>query len=319
MVGLPQVSYPIQDLETLPDDSLFLIDSSDPWYGDILVYLQTQRFRPSATKDDCRRIRHLAQHYLIVGDTLYHHGVDTVLPQCVFHEDAERIMNDYHSRACGGHLSGLATTQKILRAGYFWPTIFKDCISAFKKCHPCQIFSREMRAHLALLHPVVVVGPFAKWGIDFTTCNPPSATGHHYIIVAVDYFTKWVEAMPTYNNNARITTLFLFNHVIARFGIPKSIITDHGTHFCNMMMDELTSMLHLDHEHSSPYYPQANGQVESINRVLKAMLQQMVGAHKSNWHMQLFSALWSLSNLCKDCHGFHSLPTCLWVRGGFAD
>ena len=116
-----------------------------------------------------------------------------------------------------------------------------------------------MRAHLAPLHPVVSIGPFAKWDIDFTTCNPPSAAGHHYIIVAMDYFTKWAEVMPTYNNDAKTTMLFLFNHVIARFGVPKSIVTDHGTHFCNAMMVELTSMLHLDHEHSSPYYPQANG------------------------------------------------------------
>ena len=63
-------------------------------------------------------------------------------------------------------------------------------------------FSRKMRAHPAPLHPVVAVGPFAKWGIDFTTCNPPSAAGHHYIIVAVDYFMKWAEAMPTYTNDA---------------------------------------------------------------------------------------------------------------------
>ena len=167
-------------------------------------------------------------------------------------------MNDCHSGACGGHLSRLTIAQKILRPGYFWLMIFKDCISAVKKFHPCQIFSRKMCAHLAPLHPIIAVGPFSKWGIDFTTCNPPSTAGVYYIIVAVDYFTKWAEAMPTYTNDVKTTTLFLFNHVIARFGIPKSIVTDHGTHFCNAMMAELTSMLHLDHEHSSPYYPQAN-------------------------------------------------------------
>ena len=116
-----------------------------------------------------------------------------------------------------------------------------------------------MCVHPTPLHPVVTIGTFAKWGIDFTTCNPPSTAGHHYIIVAVDYCTKWEEAMPTYNNNAKTAALFLFNHVIARFGIPKSIVTDHGTHFCNAMMVELTSMLHLDHEHSSSYYTQENG------------------------------------------------------------
>ena len=60
------------------------------------------------------------------------------------------MLNDCHIGACGGHLSGLATAQKILRAGYFWPTLIKDCIESVKKCHPCQIFSRKMRAHLAL-------------------------------------------------------------------------------------------------------------------------------------------------------------------------
>ena len=150
------------------------------------------------------------------------------------------------------------------------------------RSHPFQLFSRKMHAHPSPLHPVITVGPFAKWGIDFTMCNPPSTTGHHYIIVVMDCFTKWAEAMSTYNNDAKTMALLLFNHIIAWFGIPKSIITDHGTHFCNAMMAELTSMLHLDHEHSSPYYLQANGQVESINRILKTMLQRMVGKQKSS-------------------------------------
>ena len=137
MARLPRVSKPSQELESLPDDSLFLMDSSDPWYRDILVYLQTQRFRLTFSKDDRRCLRHLAQHYLIIGDALYHRSVDTILRQCVTHEEAELIMNDYHSGGCGGYLSELSTTQKILCAGYFWPSIFKDCITTIKKCHPC--------------------------------------------------------------------------------------------------------------------------------------------------------------------------------------
>eukprot|EP00253_Pinus_taeda_P006318 PITA_06318 len=70
-----------------------------------------------------------------------------------------------------------------------------------------------MHTHPAPLFPVVTVGPFTKWGIDFTTCNPPSAANHKYIIVAVDYFTKWAEAMPTYKNDSDTATLFLFNQV----------------------------------------------------------------------------------------------------------
>jgi transposase InsO family protein len=111
--------------------------------------------------------------------------------------------------------------------------------------------------------------------------------------VVIDYFTKWEEAMPTYSNDEKIAKLFIFNHIIARFGVPKSIVTDHGSHFCNNMMTELSTLFHFDQEHSSPYYPQENGQVESINKVLKTMLQRMIGKHKSNWHIMLFSSLWA--------------------------
>ena len=141
------------------------------------------------------------------------------------------MLNDCHSGAYGGHLSGLATAQKILRVGYFWRSIFKDCMESVKQCHPCQVCTQNMRAHLAPLFPIIIVDPLKKWSIDYNTCNPPSAKGHKYIIVAVDYFTKWVEAMSTFGNDGETAALFLFNQVIARFGIPREIVTDHGSHF----------------------------------------------------------------------------------------
>ena len=113
--------------------------------------------------------------------------------------------------------------------------------------------------HPAPLHPIVLVGPFSKWGIDFTTCKPPFATDHNYIIVAIDYFTKWEEAMQTSANDTIIATLIMFNHIITLFGVPRSLVTDHGSHFYNVMMTELVTLLHFDQEHSSSYYPQANG------------------------------------------------------------
>ena len=80
-----------------------------------------------------------------------------------------------------------------------------------------------------------MTGPFAKWGIDFMHCKPTSAEGHGYIIVAVDYFIKWTEAMPTYAEDGKTVALFLFNHIIARFGVPQSIVTDHISHFYTKM------------------------------------------------------------------------------------
>lgn len=182
---------------------------------------------------------HLAKNYLIIGDTLYCHRIDSILIHCLSLEEVESILNDCHIGAYEGHLFELATTQKILCVGCFWPSFLKDFIVVVKMCHPCQVYTRKMHAHTNLLFPVIIVGPFTKWGIYFTTCNLVSTKGHKYISVAVDYYTKWLKSMPTFNNNSETKTLFLFNHIISHFGIPKEIVTDHGIHFQNKMMFEL--------------------------------------------------------------------------------
>eukprot|EP00253_Pinus_taeda_P018187 PITA_18187 len=269
--------FPRADTEHVPEEpianeSLFLISTVDPWYGDIIVYLQTQSFRPDISKSQRRKIRFQSQPYTIIGDTLYRRGVDSIFRRCLTHDEAEKVLNDCHSGACGSHMSGYATAQKTLRAGYFWPSLFKDCITAVQKCHNCQIFYCKMRAPPAPLHPIIVVGPFAKWGLNFITCNPHSARGMH------------------------ISSL--------RFGVPQAIITDHGSHFRNIMMTELIDELGLRHDSSTPYYPQANGLVEAINKVLITMIQRIIGIHMSNWHNMLFSALWAYRTSVKTSIGF---------------
>jgi hypothetical protein len=154
------------------------------------------------------------------------------------------------------------------------------------------------------MFPTMVVGPFTKWGIYFTTCHLVSARGHCYIIIAVNYFTKWVEAMSTFINDEEMTTLLIFNQIVARFGISKDIVTDHGSHFHNKMMSKLTSKLWFKREHSSPYYPQESGQVEVVNNSLKTILQQTINSAKSNWDLMLYSTLWAYRILVKTANIF---------------
>jgi hypothetical protein len=198
------------------------------------------------------------------------------LHRCLNHEEAESILNGYHNGACGGHLSRLVIGKKILRADYFLSSIFKYCVEEVHKCHPCQVFTWNMHSHTTPLHLVITVGPFTKWGVDFVNCNPTSAGRNQHIIMAVDYFNKWVEAMPIVKFDGKTTAFFLFNQIIARFIISSEIVTDHGSHFQNEMMKELASKLGFRHGHSSPYYPQENGQVEAVNKSLKIILQKTV-------------------------------------------
>jgi len=125
--------------------------------------------------------------------------------------------------------------------------IFIGYIEVVKKFPPYQIFHKEGCTHTIVLHPTVVVSPFSKWGIDFMQCNPTSAGGHGYVIIAMDYFTKWDKAVLTFLNDGRIISLFIFNHIIARFRIPQAIITDHGSHFQNQMIFEMSGKLGFIH------------------------------------------------------------------------
>jgi hypothetical protein len=189
-----------------PDEHLFYIPSDDPWYGNLLVYLQTQKFKNHLSRDDHRCIRHQAPCYLLIGDTLYQQAVDTILRQCLTIDEADKVLNEFHNDAFRGHLSWISTTKKIICAIYFWPTLFHDCIHAMKRCDKCQLYTNKARTPPALLHLIITAGPFCKWGIDFMTCNPPSKNGHECIIVAVDYFRKWAKAMPTFINTANTST-----------------------------------------------------------------------------------------------------------------
>ena len=96
----------------------------------------------------------------------------------------------------------------------------------------------------------------------------------------------------------------MFNQIIARFGIPKVIIINHGSHFQNSMMTELTTMLGFRQEHSSSFYPQANGQVKVVNKTLKTILKCTINATRSNWHIMMYPALWAYQSNVKISTGF---------------
>jgi hypothetical protein len=131
-----------------------------------------------------------------------------------------------------------------------------------------------MCSHPSPLHLVITIGPFTKWGVDFVDCNPTSVGEHQHVIVVVDYFTKWVEAMPIVKYDGNTTAFFVFNQIIIRFGILNEIVTNHGSHFLNEMMEELASKLGFRNGNYSPYYPQKNGQVDNVNKSLKTIFSK---------------------------------------------
>ena len=142
------------------------------------------------------------------------------------------------------------------------------------------------------LNPILVVEIFDVWGIDFM--GPfPSSFGHQYILVVVDYVSKWVEAIPCRTNDHKVVIGFLKSNIVSRFGFPRAIISDGGAHFCNKAFKALLTKYSITHKVATPYHPQTSGQVEISNREIKHILEKTVRPDRKDWSLRLDDALWA--------------------------
>ena len=143
------------------------------------------------------------------------------------------------------------------------------------------------------LHPIAVNKPFEKWGLDFIGPISPAARGSQarYIITGTDYVTKWAEAKAIRKADALATAQFMYENIITRFGCPREIVSDRGSHFLNETIEVLTAKFMISHKKSTPYYPRANGQVESTKKILVAIL--MKSATCTDSELKLTAALWA--------------------------
>ena len=138
---------------------------------------------------------------------------------------------------------------------------------------------------------------FDVWGIDFM--GPfPNSHGNKYILVAVDYVSKWVEAQALPTNDARVVVKFL-KRLFSRFGSPKALISDRGTHFCNSQLEKALQRYGVTHRFATPYHPQTSGQVEVTNRGIKRILEKTIGNNRKEWSEKLDDALWAFRTAYK--------------------
>src|SRR5215468_8353326 len=185
----------------------------------------------------------------------------------------------------------MTLAQKITNLGYYWTTMNADCVAFVQRCHQCQVFAKLQKQPPVALNLITSPWPFATWGIDIIRkIHPKASNGHQYILVAVDYFTKWIEAASYAELDAKKTTHFVHTNILCRYGTPFEIIKDNGTHFQSEFA-KLIKDKKIQHHKSSPYRPQTNGAVEAANKSIKVILQKMIEKHRG-WHEKLPLALW---------------------------
>jgi len=170
--------------------------------------------------------------------------------------------------------------------------MFKDSHTFYKTRENCQKLRSISKHHMMPLNPIIVIEIFDCWGIDFMGPFPPSF-GFLYKLVAVDYVSKWIEAIPSQNNDHKTVIKFLKENILSRFGIPRAMISDGGTHFCNMPFESLMKKYGITHKVATPYHPKTSGHVELANREIKQILEKIVNPNRKDWSLRLNDALWA--------------------------
>ncbi|XP_015165374.1 uncharacterized protein K02A2.6-like [Solanum tuberosum] len=166
-----------------------------------------------------------------------------------------------------------------------------DCCRFVQKCHKCQVHGDLIKVPPHELNAMSFPCPFAAWGMDVIgSIEPAASNDHRFILVAIDYFTKWVEATSYKAVMKKVMVNFVRNNLICRFGVPESIIIDNGANLNSHLMKEICEQFKITHRNSTAYRPQINGVIEAANKNIKRKLRKMIDNYKS-WHENLPYAL----------------------------
>src|SRR4051812_5457430 len=269
---------------------VFLVEAL--WTRPFLAYLLRQELPED--QDEARRIIRRSKAFTIVEGELYKRSISGIFQRCIAPEDGRSLLKEIHEGTCGHHASSRALVAKAFRSGFYWPTAAEDARNLVLKCEPCQRFAPKPHAPATDLMTLPLAWPFAQWGLDQVGPLRKSLPGGHtHLLVAVDKFTKWIEAIPV-TNQAATTAVTFFKGITCRFGVPHSILTDNGSNFASEEFQDFCDQFGIKLNFASVAHPQTNGQVEKINglicRGIKKRLKRAAGA----WVEELPSVLWSL-------------------------
>ena len=171
-------------------------------------------------------------------------------------DDAKHILTELHDGSTGGHFSGETTAHKVMRVGYYWPTLFKDVHAHARKCKICQVNVGRERIPAFPLQPVTIEDPFEQWELDVVgEINLNSSKLHKYIFTTIDYFSKWTKAIPLKVINDTEVIQFLQRNIVTRFGVPNCLVFDNAKYFSSLKIVEFDLKYNINIKYSSKYYP----------------------------------------------------------------
>jgi hypothetical protein len=215
-----ETPQPIPVHDSFPNEQLFEITPREPsWYADIINYLATGQIPPHWSRQDKDRFFKQVRFYFCEDPELFKYCAGQIIRPYVLESEFHSILTFCHSLACEGHFSAKKTVAKVLQCGFTWPTLFKDAYEFCQACERCQRLGAMSLRDMMPLNPIPS-SKFLMFGASISWAPFPPSFGYEYILVGVDYVSKWVEAMATKTNDHKVVVKFIQANIFSRFGTP---------------------------------------------------------------------------------------------------
>eukprot|EP00253_Pinus_taeda_P026043 PITA_26043 len=206
---------------------------------DIANYSVTGKLPPHLFPSERRKIIQESSKYSWISNEFFKTGPDLVITRCVREDEMPDILKACHDEPCGGHFADKRIAYKILSLGYHWPSLFKDAKQYVKRCDNFQRVGKPTLSNEMPLQPQLLIEPFEKWALDFIGPINPSFKQNKYLLVCIDYVTKWVEAKALFSATENSVISFLYEDIFTRFGVPREIVIDQGSQFTSNLVEKL--------------------------------------------------------------------------------
>ncbi|KAL2251337.1 UNVERIFIED_CONTAM: Gag-Pol polyprotein [Sesamum indicum] len=267
-----------------------MVSMKCPWIEEIATYLAEGTLPTDAVRS--RRIKFKAPRFALIGSQLYKRTVEGPLLKCLNDSQAKYVLREIHEGSCGNHSGARSLAQKIARQGYFWPTLMKDVKEFVQRCEKCQRYASQIHIPAVPMTPIPITCPFNQWGIDILGPFPPARAEKKFVIIVVEYFSKWVETEAVSKISEREVINFIWKNIVCRFGIPRILISDNGTQFQGRQITSWLRELKVQQNFTTVGHPQANGQTEVTNRIILQHLKSRISS-KKDWVEEMPGVLWA--------------------------
>jgi transposase InsO family protein len=257
-----------------------------------IIQISTEQLIQAQQNDDyAKNILNNIKKYkqYIIKDSILMRRQAPPVPYVSQGELRRTILKVYHDTAANGAHFGRDKTLHKIKTRYFWPSMYKDINNYVKSCILCAQYNPRRQKTSGTLRPIKP--PEGVWqlvSIDFHgPITPTSQRGNKYILSLTDVLSKFVVTKAVRDNSAQTVIRFLKEDIITKFGTPRCILTDNGTHFTSTIMNELIKQIGATHLYSTPYHPQTNGQIERYNSTMDAKNAVLSNLRKTDWDDQL--------------------------------